>query len=67
MIGKTYLIYKHTSPSGKCYIGQTCDYEKRCKNHKKQNSNCVAFRNARMKYGLEAVFNKFINRLITEK
>ena len=53
MIGKTYLVYKHTSPSGKCYIGQTCDYEKRCKNHKKQNSNCVAFRNALMKYGWE--------------
>ena len=25
-----YIIYKHISPSGKIYIGQTINYEKRC-------------------------------------
>jgi group I intron endonuclease len=30
----TYVIYKHTSPSGKSYIGQTNNYDRRCSQHK---------------------------------
>jgi group I intron endonuclease len=29
----TYIIYKLTSPSGKSYIGQTCDFTRRIKEH----------------------------------
>lgn len=47
---KKYLIYKHTSPSGKSYIGQTNDYNRRCNKHK-TTSGCVNFYNAIQKYG----------------
>lgn len=46
-----YLIYKHTSPSGKSYIGQTKDYEQRCKLH--QQKGCPIFYRAIKKYGWE--------------
>ena len=48
-----FLVYKHTSPSGKCYIGQTCDYHRRCVTHKsKARTKRVdsAFSNAIAKY-----------------
>ncbi len=50
---KTYLIYKFTSPSGKSYIGQTCDLVRRERSHKNGNNGCVAFSNAINKYGFE--------------
>ena len=62
----TYLIYKHTSPSGKCYIGQTGDYEKRCKNHKKPNNNCVAFRNALNKYGWDNFTHEILHKNLSK-
>lgn len=33
-----YLIYKLTSPDGKCYIGKTCNFKKRINKYK--NYNC---------------------------
>lgn len=45
-----YLIYCHTSPTGKKYIGQTNNYNRRCREHKTSN-RCPAFRNAIIKYG----------------
>ena len=50
---KKYLVYKHTSPSGKSYIGYTCNYAKRNSQHKESWSKCVAFREAIKKYGWE--------------
>jgi group I intron endonuclease len=50
-----YLIYKHTSPSGKSYIGQTKNYKQRCLRHKSTRSGeCRAFYNAIKKYGWDA-------------
>jgi group I intron endonuclease len=47
-----YLVYKHTSPSGKAYIGQTKNYSKRCLQHRSPlNNNCASFSNAIKKYG----------------
>jgi group I intron endonuclease len=34
-----YLIYKLTGPSGKSYIGQTKDYDRRCREHQ-ISTNC---------------------------
>lgn len=48
-----YLIYKHTSPSGKSYIGQTKHIEKRTKEHQTKHSECRVFKNAIQKYGFE--------------
>lgn len=50
----TYLVYKHTAPNGKAYVGITDDYERRCKQHKsasKQGVGCRAFGVAIKKYG----------------
>jgi group I intron endonuclease len=46
----TYLIYKHTSPSGKSYIGQTNDYRRRCSWHQ-TSTGCRRFATAIKKYG----------------
>ena len=45
-----YLIYKHTSPSGKSYIGQTKNPRKRYLEHQR-SSSCIAFAAAIKKYG----------------
>ena len=49
---RKYIIYKHTSPSGKVYIGQTC---KPIPNNRWQNGNgyigSPLFYNAIQKYG----------------
>jgi group I intron endonuclease len=50
-------IYCFTSPSGKCYIGQTWDIKRRYrehKNHKKQLKICSKFYCAMQKYGFES-------------
>ena len=58
---KEYLIYKYTSPSGKSYIGQTCDLISRKQQHKK-SKYCRAFHNAITKYG----FENFIEEILEE-
>jgi hypothetical protein len=45
VVAKIYVIYKHTAPNGKAYIGQTKDYESRCKQHQ-STSDCKAFSDA---------------------
>ena len=48
---KEYCIYKHTSPNGKVYIGQTCqEPEQRWKNGKGYSNN-EYFTRAIQKYG----------------
>lgn len=46
-----FLIYKHTSPSGKSYIGQTNNFNRRTNGHASINSPCRALKNAILKYG----------------
>lgn len=46
------VIYMHTSPSGKSYIGQTNNYEKRCREHQ-THTGCRAFYSAIKRYGWE--------------
>lgn len=52
MIG---IIYKYTSPSGKCYIGQTINEKQRKQRHKRYSINGVVtkFYTAVRKYGWE--------------
>jgi len=57
-----YLIYKHTSPSGKSYIGQTTDLKRRNQQHKHPNNECINFRNAIQKYG----WDNFIHEILFE-
>lgn len=48
-----YLVYKHTGPTGKSYIGITNNYDRRCQEHKRRN-NLFAFQRALLKYGWDA-------------
>lgn len=50
-IKSNYVVYCHTSPSGKKYIGQTNNYEKRCREHQYKSNGCVAFAKAINRYG----------------
>lgn len=56
-----YLIYKHTSPSGKSYIGQTKNYHRRCNEHQ-TSAGCVSFSNAIQKYTWE----RFTHEILVE-
>jgi hypothetical protein len=57
---KIYVIYKHTSPSGKSYIGQTSNYQLRNKAHVSPHSQCVVFKHAIQKYGWEAFVHEIL-------
>lgn len=57
-----YLIYKHTSPSGKSYIGQTKNLVYRSWRHQRADSGCIAFRNAIQKYG----WDNFTHEILAE-
>ena len=59
---KNIVIYKHTSPSGKSYIGQTNNYEKRCRQHINNSGGCPAFSSAIKKYG----WGSFIHEILDE-
>lgn len=57
-----YLVYKHTSPSGKSYVGQTNNYIRCSREHRRVKSNSVSFNNAIQKYGWE----KFTHEVIAD-
>jgi group I intron endonuclease len=50
---KNYLIYMFTSPNGKQYIGQTCNFSRRISEHRGSSTKCRVIHNAITKYGFE--------------
>lgn len=48
---REYIVYKHTSPIGKCYIGITCQSLERRAREGRGYVGCTAFYNAIQKYG----------------
>lgn len=50
---KSFLIYKHTSPSGKAYIGQTKNLARRNSSHR-GDSGCRLFAKAIKRYGWDS-------------
>jgi|SRR5579872_2931347 len=56
-----YLVYKHTAPNGKSYIGQTFNYQRRCWEHQRP-SKSRAFYNAIQKYG----WNNFKHEILKD-
>lgn len=56
----TWVIYKHTSPSGKAYIGQTKNLNQRSSAHKVPSSKCIAFRFAIEKYGWKTLKHEIL-------
>jgi len=59
-----HLIYKHTSPSGKSYIGQTNNLQKRNSQHK-TSEKCAAFSSAIKKYGWDAFTHEVLMKDLT--
>lgn len=55
-----YLVYKHTSPSGKAYIGITNNYGRRCWAHQHNKARCPAFYAAIQKYGWDNFLHEIL-------
>lgn len=67
MVGKNYLVYRHTAPNGKVYIGMTgCSAVKRWNagNGYKRNKH---FNSAIQKYGWDNIKHEVINRGMTRE
>lgn len=58
-MSKEYVVYKHTCPHGKSYIGITSDYEKRCYTHQ-TTSECKAFYDAIMFFGWDNIKHEIL-------
>lgn len=62
-----YCVYKHTSPSGKSYIGITNDYTLRCTYHQRADGSSPKFHRAIKKYGWDAFTHDIIVPDITQE
>ena len=62
---RKHLVYKHTSPSGKCYIGITDNYKRRCKQHQANNNYCRLFALAIKKYGWDNFTHEILEENLT--
>lgn len=61
-----FKVYKHTSPSGKVYIGITCqEVQKRWKNGKGYDT-CLAFARAIKKYGWRNIEHEIVRTDLTK-
>ena len=47
---KYFVVYMFTFPNRKIYIGRTCDFAQRLKNHNKKSSGCIYVRRCLKKY-----------------
>jgi group I intron endonuclease len=59
---REFKIYKLTSPSGKSYVGQTCNLRNRFYGHRSSSNRCVAIANSIKKYG----FDSFLKEVIAD-
>jgi len=60
-----YLVYKHTSPSGKSYIGVTNDYNRRSSQHRYYDW-CPLLKAAIDKYGWDAFTHEIVASGLTD-
>lgn len=61
MATKSYIIYIHKTPSGKVYIGQTCQStNRRWRNGEGYKKSCPVFYRAIQKYGWENIEHKVL-------
>lgn len=65
---RKYIIYSHTTPSGKVYIGQTCrkDPNERWKSGKGYKA-CKLFYNSIKKYGWDNIEHKILHTGLTKE
>lgn len=67
MSGNIYCLYRHTSPSGKAYIGITCDYTRRCESHQRADGSSPKFHRAIRKYGWDNFTHEILACDLTEE
>ncbi|MEQ1706122.1 MAG: NUMOD3 domain-containing DNA-binding protein, partial [Rickettsiales bacterium] len=61
---RNYVVYKHTSPKGKGYVGITNNYDRRCKQHQNKNG-CRLFYRAVKKYGWDNFTHEILENGLT--
>ena len=66
MSGNIYCLYRHTSPSGKAYIGITNDYTRRCTEHQRCDGSSPKFHRAIKKYGWDNFTHEILACDLTE-
>lgn len=66
MSGNIYCLYRHTSPSGKAYIGITNDYTRRCDEHQRADGSSPKFHRAIRKYGWDNFTHEILATGMTE-
>lgn len=66
-MNKPYVVYCHTSPSGKKYIGMSKNVKRRWEAHGKHYKMCTKFYNAIKKYGWENITHEILEENLTKR
>lgn len=64
-LSNNYIVYKHTSPSGKVYVGITHQKASRRWREGKGYMNCIKFKHAINKYGWDNLKHEIVARYLT--
>ena len=66
-MNKPYVVYCHTSPSGKKYIGMSKNVKRRWEANGKNYKTCTKFYNAIKKYGWENITHEILEENLTKE
>ena len=66
-MNKPYVVYCHTSPSGKKYIGMSKNVKRRWEANGKNYKMCTKFYNAIKKYGWENITHEILEENLTKE
>lgn len=65
---RKYIIYQHTTPSGKVYIGQTCQENPKQRWHNGAGyKSCKLFYNSIKKYGWDNIEHQILHTGLTKE
>lgn len=64
---RKYIIYSHTTPSGKVYIGQTCQKPKQRWRNGEGYLGCILFYSSIKKYGWDNIDHKILHTGLTKE
>ena len=66
-MNKPYVVYCHTSPSGKKYIGMSKNVKRRWEANGRNYKKCIKFYNAIKKYGWENITHEILEENLTKR
>lgn len=64
---RKYIVYQHTTPSGKVYIGQTCQNPNERWQNGRGYNGCKLFYNSIKKYGWNDIEHKILHTGLTKE